>query len=165
MAGIFDSDTSLKDTLRANDVVRGVGRLFAAQDVAIVTEMPLPNGRRTDISGINRSGEITIVEVKVSRSDLLGDRKWVDYLDYCDRFFWALPPDLSDDPLHGDDYLPERCGIIRADRYGAVIVRDAAKFPISAARRKAETLRFGRLAASRLLQIHDPDFGKTTENR
>jgi hypothetical protein len=37
-------------------------------------------------------GLLTIVEIKVSRADLLGDHKWPDYLDYCDRFFWAVPP-------------------------------------------------------------------------
>jgi hypothetical protein len=41
--------------------------------------------RRFD--GDRAQGELTIVEIKVSKADLLGDQKWTDYLDYCDRFF------------------------------------------------------------------------------
>ena len=54
-------------------------------------EVPLPNGRRADMMAIGAKGELTIVEIKVCRADLLGDQKWTDYLDYCDRFFWAVP--------------------------------------------------------------------------
>ena len=49
-------------------------------------EMPLPNGRRADLMAIDAKGGLTIVEIKVAKADLLGDGKWFDYLDYCDRF-------------------------------------------------------------------------------
>lgn len=155
-SGVGDSRPS-QEVLVAADVVRGVGRLLALQGFASIAEMPLPNGRRTDLTAIGRNGEIVIIEIKVSRADLLGDRKWTDYLDYCDRFFWALPPSLSIEPLSGPEFQPERSGIIRADRYGAAIIREAAIQPVAPARRKAELLRFARLAALRLHQGNDPD--------
>lgn len=34
------------------------------------------------------------VEVKVSKSDLMGDNKIADYLDYCHLFYLAVPSDL-----------------------------------------------------------------------
>src|SRR5918997_1743060 len=77
--------------LVAQDVARGVTRLFFRQDLFALCEVPLPNGRRADMVAICGKGLITIVEIKVSRADLLGDQKWPDYLDYCDRFFWAVP--------------------------------------------------------------------------
>ena len=76
-------------------------------------EVPLPNGRRADMMAIDAKGLITIVEIKVSRADLLGDQKWPDYLDYCDRFFWAVPAGFVLDPFDGESFRPS---VSRADR-------------------------------------------------
>ncbi len=132
------------------DVVRGTARLLLRHGCTTITEMPLGNGRRADLMGLCVKGQVTIVEVKVSRADLLGDSKWTAYLDYCDRFFWAVPPALVS-LLDRPALLPERAGLIVADRYDAVIMRDAAVVALAPARRKAETLRFARRAAQRLL--------------
>lgn len=142
----------------AADVCRGVMRLFLAHDLVALAEVPLNNGRRCDIMAIDASGRITIVEIKVSRSDLLGDSKWPHYLDYCDRFFWAIPPSLNPDPLDTEFFMPDRTGVIVADRYAGTIVREASSVSLPPARRKAETLRFARRAASRLLTTIDPEF-------
>jgi hypothetical protein len=131
-------------------VVRGAARLLLRHDCLTVTEVPLGNGRRADLMGLCPKGLVTIVEVKVSRADLLGDAKWTDYLDYCDRFFWAVPESLAM-LLDREDKLPDRAGLIVADQYDAAILREPAIVPLAAARRKAETLRFARRAARRLL--------------
>lgn len=141
----------------AIDVCRGVSRLFLAHDMMALAEVPLGNGRRADIMAIDSSGRITIVEIKVARGDLLGDMKWPDYLDYCDRFFWAVPPEFDASPLDGAFFMPERTGVIVADRYAGTIVREAARAMLPSARRKAETLRFARRAAARLLGVLDPE--------
>jgi hypothetical protein len=133
----------------AAEVARGVTRLFCRQDLFAICEMPLPNGRRADLMAIDAKGGLTIVEIKVSRADLIGDGKWTDYLDYCDRFYWAVPPLLAR-ILDEERYLPGAAGLIVADRYDAAVVRDAAHRPLAAARRKAEVLRFARRAARRL---------------
>jgi hypothetical protein len=70
-------------------VARGITRLFARNDIWCLPEMPLRNGRRADLMGIDAKGQVIIVEIKVARADLLGDAKWTDYLDHCDRFFWG----------------------------------------------------------------------------
>jgi hypothetical protein len=80
----------------------------------------------------------------------MGDRKWPDYLDYCYRFFWAVPAGFSTDPFEGEDFRPDCCGLIIADRYDAAVIRGAPLRKLSGARRKAETLRFARRAARRL---------------
>jgi hypothetical protein len=132
-------------------VVRGVARLLLRHDCLTVAEVPLGNGRRADLMGLCPKGLVTIVEVKVSRADLLGDQKWTDYLDYCDRFFWAIPETLDAALLERADKLPERAGLIVADRYDAAVIREPLSVALSPARRKAETLRFARRAARRLL--------------
>ena len=142
----------------AADVARGVTRLFCRQDLFAICEVPLPNGRRADLMAIGPKGALTIVEIKVARTDLLGDMKWTAYLDYCDRFFWAVPPDLAS-ICEGERFLPNEAGLIVADRYDAVLMREAAERPLAPARRKAELLRFARRAARRLSVQIDPSLG------
>jgi hypothetical protein len=110
------------------------------------------------LMAIDDKGGLTIVEIKVSKADLLGDGKWLDYLDYCDRFFWAVPPTLAA-ICEGERFLPGEAGLIVADRYDAAIVREAAHRPLAPARRKAEVLRFARRAARRLSAQIDPSLG------
>jgi hypothetical protein len=142
----------------AADVARGVTRLFCRQDLFAICEVPLPNGRRADLMAIDGKGVLTIVEIKVAKADLFGDGKWTDYLDYCDRFFWAVPQDLAS-ICDGERFLPNEAGLIVADRYDAVVVRNAAHRPLAPARRKAELLRFARRAARRLSVQIDPSLG------
>jgi hypothetical protein len=143
--------------LCAADVRRGVTRLLFRHDLLAMAEVPLDGGRRADLMALDARGVITIVEVKVSRADLLGDGKWPDYLDHCDRFFWAVPAGFDLQPLHGPAFLPERTGVIVADRYDAEIVREARSAPLPAHVRKRNTLAFARRAARRLIGQHDPD--------
>lgn len=144
------------DERRALAVARGICRLFARNDTWCLAEMPLRCGRRADLMGIDAKGRITIVEIKVSRADLLGDGKWPDYLDYCDRFYWGLPPELDRGPLDTPSFLPERCGVIVADGYDAEILRPAPLVPLASARRKAETERLARASLRRLVTGADP---------
>ena len=142
----------------AGEVARGVTRLFCRRDLFSICEVPLPNGRRADMMAIDPRGALTIVEIKVARADLVGDSKWTDYLDYCDHFFWAVPPSLAA-ILEHERYLPGAAGLIVADRYDAAIMRDALHRPLAPARRKAELLRFARRAARRLSAQIDPTLG------
>jgi hypothetical protein len=157
MATLIDSCFT-DDPPIAAEVARGVTRLFCRSDLFAICEVPLPNGRRADMMAIDSKGALTIVEIKVAKSDLLGDGKWTDYLEYCDRFFWAVPPSLSA-ICEGERFLPREAGLIVADRYDAVMVREAAHRPLAAARRKAELLRFARRAARRLSVQIDPSLG------
>ena len=129
----------------AGDICRGVLRLFADLNFTGVTEMTLANGRRADIAAIGPKGEITIVEVKSSVADFRSDGKWPDYRPFCDRFYFAVS--------HGfpRELIPEETGLIVADGFGGAVLRDPEASPLAAARRKAVTLRFARLAASRLM--------------
>lgn len=136
---------------------RGLSRHFADFGCFGVREMPLANGRRADLMLIDRRGELTIVEIKVSRADLLGDGKWPDYLDYCDRFYWAIPAGLDPAPLADAGRLPARTGILIADSYGAAELRAAARVPLAAPRRKGVLLSASLIAARRLSSLLDPD--------
>jgi hypothetical protein len=141
----------------AIEVARGICRLFARNDIWCLPEMPLRCGRRADLMGVDAKGHVILVEIKVSRADLLGDAKWPEYLDFCDRFFWGVPPGLERAPLEGEGFLPTRCGVIVADGYDAQIVRPAPLVPLAAARRKVEVERLARAALRRLVTGADPE--------
>jgi hypothetical protein len=137
-------------------VARGIARLFARNDIWCVAEMPLKGGRRADLMGIDARGSVIIVEIKVSRADLLGDAKWPDYLDHCDRFYWGLAAHLDRAVMETEAFRPETCGIIVADGYDAEILRPAPLLPLAAARRKVEVERLARAALRRLTIAGDP---------
>lgn len=136
----------------AAEIVRGVARALAAADQAVVAEVPLANGRRADLVALDRRGTITLVEVKASRADFVADRKWQDYLDYCDRFYFAVAAGF---PL---ELLPPDEGLILADRFAGEILRAARLRCLSAPRRKAMLIRIARAAAGRLRAVLDPPF-------
>ncbi|MET0252146.1 MAG: MmcB family DNA repair protein [Novosphingobium sp.] len=140
----------------AQSVARGVGRLFARNDVWCLAEMPLRSGRRADLMGIDGAGRLVIVEIKVSGADLRGDAKWGDYLDHCDRFYWGVPPGLDRACLEHEPFRPDCCGVIVADGYDAEVIRPAPVRPLAAARRKAEIERLARVALRRQIIGLDP---------
>lgn len=128
----------------AMDVARGVSRLLLEEGYSPILEFTLPNGRRLDVAAIGPGGEMLGVEIKVALADLRGDSKWPEYLDYCDLFYFAIPPDLP------DEHVPRETGLIVADRYGGSIVKEAQAQTLHASRRKAVTIGFARCAAERL---------------
>ena len=138
------------DTLEASLVARGVSRLMLERGFAPITEFTLPNGRRLDVAAVSDSGEIVAVEIKVSLADLRADEKWVEYLEYCDRFYFAVPEEFP------QEALPAEHGLIVADRFGAAIIRESERAAVTGARRKALLIRFARCAAERLVRVNDP---------
>lgn len=133
----------------AQCVARGIMRLFARNDIWCIGEMPLRGGRRADLMGLDAKGQVVIVEIKTARADLLGDNKWPDYLEHCDRFYWGLSPNLDRSPLETEAYRPDCCGVIVADAYDAEILRPAPLQPLAAARRKVEVERLAKAAMRR----------------
>jgi hypothetical protein len=133
-----------------SDVARGVSRLLLGRGYSPLLEFTLPNGRRLDVAAISDAGDIAAVEIKVSLADFRADEKWPEYLEYCDRYYFAVPEGF---PL---EVLPDGHGLIVADKFGAAIVREAPHSPITAGRRKSLLIRFGRTAAERSARSADP---------
>jgi hypothetical protein len=131
-------------------LARGIQRTFAALGQASLTELILATGRRADVLAVDRDGTVTIVEIKSGVPDFRADRKWPDYTAFCDRFLFAVPAGFP------DGILPPTCGLMVADAYEAVVVREPAEHRLTAARRKAVTLRFALQAAGRLQRLTDP---------
>jgi len=110
----------------------------------------LANGRRADVVALGGDGELRIIEVKSSVADFQSDHKWADYLEFCDRFAFAVPQQFP------HELLPGEFGLWVADEWDAEELRPAPLTPLHPSRRKAMTLRLARLAAARLHSLLDP---------
>ena len=151
------SDLSLGDLKPGQLLARGVGRLLQGHGFVSVEEFVPAAGLRVDVMGLGPKSEIWVVECKSSRVDFTSDAKWQGYLNWCDRYFWAVPAGFDLSPLERPDFLPERAGVIVADRYDAAIVREARTVPLASATRRKCTLAFARRAARRVITLTDPD--------
>lgn len=144
-------------TLSSADVARGSCRLLWLQGWSPLTEVRLADGHRADIMAVSRTGEILIVEIKVSQADLRGDRKWHHYRAFADCFAWAVPAALVEQ-LDDMRFEPSTSGLLVADRHEALWVRDPRAVPLAPPRRKAVMLAFARAGAERALRAIDPGF-------
>jgi hypothetical protein len=131
-------------------LARGVARHLASHGFASLLEFVPTRGLRVDVMALGPKGELWVVECKSSRADYMTDSKWHGYLDWCDRFFWAVD---SDFPV---EILPDETGLILADPYDAEIVRYGPETPLAGARRKSINLKYARTAAARLQGYVDP---------
>ncbi|SIS79629.1 MmcB family DNA repair protein [Paracoccus saliphilus] len=137
-------------SLPGQRLARGVARLLRSMDHAVLTEFVPIRGLRVDVISLGPKGELWIVECKSSRADFSSDRKWQGYLEWCDRYFWAVDADFP------TDLLPADHGLILADPYDAEIQRMAPETRLAGARRAKVTRDFARAAALRLQGSIDP---------
>ncbi len=126
---------------------RGIIKGMAAHNLVFLPELTLSTGRRADLIALDQKGLIIIFEVKSSIADFQSDTKWHEYKPYCDKFYFATHPDV---PM---EIFPETEGFVLADKYGCEIMREAEEDKLSAATRKALTLRFARTAARRIKRL------------
>ena len=152
-ARIASSDSPLVDGRQSETalaIARGTARYLHALGYCVVSELPLPSGRRADLVALGGDGEIIIVEIKTSVAGFRADQKWMDYRRHCDRLFFATHAGVP------CDIFPAEAGLIVADAFGASIVSEAPEERIAAATRRSVTLRFAHAAALRLQAVADP---------
>ena len=131
-------------------LARGVARHLAHLGMATIEEFVPTRGLRMDVVALGPKDEIWVVECKSSRADFQSDHKWQNYLEWCDRFFWAV------DERFPTDLLPTETGLLMADAYDAEILRMGAEDKLAAARRKVIVRKFATHAARRLQALRDP---------
>lgn len=139
-----------RDTSKADTIFQGTMRMLYDQGWTSLIEVKLANNRRADILAINHKGEILIIEVKSGEQDFASDEKWPEYEEFCDYFLFAVDQDF---PI---ERLPDEIGYVIADAFGGAIIREAELHKLSGPRRKSITLKFARLAATRLYKTLTP---------
>jgi hypothetical protein len=145
------SDPASIEPVAAMLLSRGVCRALGRLGYASLVEFPLANGRRADVLALGRGGDIVIVEIKSSAADFRADRKWSAYRDFSDRLYFAVAEGFP------RALIPEECGLMVADPFGAAFLRDGGTTPLNPGRRRTLTQRFGRIAAARLRRLLDPE--------
>ena len=131
-------------------LARGVCRHLLTHDFVSVEELTPTGGLRVDVMALGPRGEVWVIECKSGRADYLTDHKWQGYMEWCDRFFWAVDADFP------TELLPEDTGLIVADAYDAEIIRMAPEVKLPGARRKVMLQKFARHAALRHHAARDP---------
>ena len=131
-------------------LARGVSRHLLTHGYVSIEEFVPSRGLRIDVMGLGPKGEIWVVECKSSRADYQSDSKWQRYLEWCDRFFWAVDTEF---PI---DLLPTKTGLIIADAYDAEIIRMGPESKLAPTRRKKMIQKFAVDAARRLQTLRDP---------
>ncbi len=138
----------------AERITDAVVRMFLERGEACLREFTLRSGRRVEIIALGRDGRVTIVEVKSSRQDFLSDRKWPEYMEWGDQFFFAVSDAFPRDILPPED----SCGIIITDGFDCLEVRPAPERKLAAQRRTHLTRRLAHVAMRRI------EFSGTPEN-
>ena len=133
-------------------IARGVARYLRSLGYVSLEEFLPIRGVRVDIMALGPKGELWIIECKSSRADFNSDNKWGNYLEWSDRFFWAV------DESFPTEILPAEYGLIIADAYDADIRRSAPLHPVATARRKSLIHKFATKAAERLHNLRDGEF-------
>ena len=132
-------------------LARGVARLLSGYGFVSVEELVPARGLRVDVMGLGPKGEIWVVECKSSRADFQSDHKWDGYLEWCDRFFWAVDAQVP------SELLPSETGLIIADAYGGEVIRMGPEEKLPAPRRKVMVQKIATTAARRLHGLRDPE--------
>ena len=141
---------NLKVSKNDTKIARGVMRHFSQMGLPSLSEYSPVRGLRVDVIVLAPSDEIWIVECKSSKIDFKSDKKWQNYLEWCDRYFWAVDSDFP------KDILPFDTGLIIADPYDAKILRESPLNKLPAARRKKIVRSMASTACNRLAAYTDP---------
>lgn len=144
-------DEQTPDSARPGQLLaRGVCRHLLTHDFVTVEELTPAPGLRVDVMAVGPKGEIWIIECKSCRSDYVSDCKWEKYLEWCDRYFWAV------DEAFPSELLPLETGLIIGDAFDAEIMRMGEETKLPPARRKVMMQKFARHAALRWHAARDP---------
>ena len=143
----------LIEQLTADRITTAIARMINERGESCLREFTLKSGRRVDIIALGRDGIITVIEVKSSRQDFQSDRKWPEYLEWADRFYFAVAEDFPREILPG----PDQCGIIVTDGFDCLTVQDAPLMKLNAQRRNHLTRRLANTAMRRLEFGTDPE--------
>lgn len=146
--------TQLTQMQPGQRLARGVARHMRSLGFASLEEFVPTRGLRVDVLALGPKGELWVIECKSSRADFQSDSKWQGYLEWCDRYFWAVDTEF---PV---ELLPEGTGLIIADDYDAEVIRMAPEDKLPPARRKKLIQKFAMDAARRLQVLRDPRPGR-----
>ena len=101
----------IDEFLSAQRITDAIARSYYGQGDGVLREFKLKNRRRVDLVITNDKGWIIIIEIKSSPEDFLSDKKWSEYIDWADQFYFGVAHNF---PI---GILPKEHGIITTDGF------------------------------------------------
>lgn len=83
--------------------------------------------RRADFIAFSMKGEIIIIECKSCLADYKADHKWQDYLKYCNKFYFCMPPEVYEKVK--DDFGSD-VGVFVGNKSSLVCVKRTKRRPM-----------------------------------
>ena len=132
-------------------------RFLSAKGYRVLSEFALPNKKRVDIIGINLKKEIVIVEVKSNKNGIKLDKKWKNYLNYCNYFYFACSEKLN---LN----FSENIGIIRNNCNKIEITKEPKYKKLPENKKNKLIFKISLSAISKFHRLIDPEYKKKKNN-
>ena len=125
-------------------ITDAIARSYYEQGNGVLREFKLRIKRRVDLVTINDKGWITIIEIKSSVADFRNDKKWNEYIEWADQFYFGVAHYF---PI---EILPKEHGIITTDGFDMHEAQPSPVQKLNGSRRK--TL-FRKLAKASMRRI------------
>ena len=101
----------IDEFINTQRITDAIARSYFGQGDGVLREFKLKNRRRVDLVITNDKGWIIIIEIKSSPEDFLSDKKWSEYIDWADQFYFGVAHNF---PI---GILPKEHGIITTDGF------------------------------------------------
>lgn len=119
----------IDEFLNTQRITDAIARSYFGQGDGVLREFKLKNRRRVDLVTINDKGWIIIIEIKSSPEDFLSDKKWGEYIDWADQFYFGVAHNF---PI---GILPKEHGIITTDGFDVYQARPSPVQKLNGSRR------------------------------
>ena len=136
----------IDEFLSTQRITDAIARSYYEQGDGVLREFKLKNRRRVDLVTINEKGWIIIIEIKSSPEDFLSDKKWGEYIDWADQFYFGVAHNF---PI---SILPKEHGIITTDGFDVYQAQPSPIHKLNGSRRNNLICKMAKASMRRIEQ-------------
>jgi len=136
----------IDEFLNTQRITDAIARSYFGQGDGVLREFKLKNRRRVDLVITNDKGWITIIEIKSSPEDFLSDKKWGEYIDWADQFYFGVAHNF---PI---SILPKEHGIITTDGFDVYQAQPSPIHKLNGSRRNNLICKMAKASMRRIEQ-------------
>ena len=133
-----------EDILTTRRITDAIARSYYGQGDGVLREFRLKVRRRVDLIAMTNKGLITIIEIKSSPEDFRSDKKWGEYIEWADRFYFGVGDNF---PI---DILPKEHGIIKTDGFDCHEARPSPVNKLNGSRRNTLIRNMAKMSMRRI---------------